>query len=205
MVYYNRLSIPFRLLSLYLLFSFLDNVANRIVIAVCGNNLIILHIETLANLVFFSLIYYSLFKNKYARTSALIFLILGILLYSVNFFFIQQYNKAFPSIMMLFNELLFVAYSLELFKQMLQYPLQISITRQSIFWYNTAMLFFYSTMVLNFALINYYYKHNYQSKVETYFWYFSEIGFNLLLGLAVFMDRKNLNTTKSSEISKSYY
>ena len=187
------------------MYSFLDNIANRVVISLYGNNLIILHIETLANLVFFSLIYNALFKNKYMKMSVLIFLILGILLYIINFLFIQPYNKVFPSTMLLFNELLFVAYSMVLFKQMLQYPLQINITQQSLFWYNTAILFFYSTMVLNFALINYYYEHNYQSKVEFYFWHFSDIGFNLLLGLAVFMDRRNLNSTRSSEISKSYY
>lgn len=204
MVSYKRLTMPFRLLAWYLLYSFLDNIANRIVISSYGNNLIILHVETLANLVFFSLIYYALFKNGYVKMSVLIFLILGILLYIISFLFIQPYNKVFPSIMLLFNELLFVAYSLVLFKQMLQYPLQINITKQSTFWYNTAVLFFFSTMVLNFALINYYYEHNYQSKVESYFWYFNDVGFNLLLGIAVFMDRKNLNSERSSEISKSY-
>jgi len=202
MVSYKRLSIPFQLLSWYLVFNFLDNVANRIVISLYGNNLVILHIETLANLVFFSLIYNALFKNKYMKMSVLIFLILGILLYIINFLFIQPYNKVFPSTMLLFNELLFVAYSMVLFKQMLQYPLQINITQQSLFWYNTAILFFYSTMVVNFALINYYYTHNFQSNIESYFWYFSDITFNLLLGFAVFMDRETLYRVAPLKIYK---
>jgi hypothetical protein len=50
---------------------------------------------------------------------------------------------------------LYALFSLLLFKEMLQYPLRINILKQSVFWYNTAILFYATTMffMMGFQII----------------------------------------------------
>jgi hypothetical protein len=189
-VCYKRLTMPFKILSAYLIYSFLDNVVNQYVNAVYKNNVPVLHFETIANYIFFSLIYYYLLKNKYIKKAILVSIVLVTLFFFINALWLQPYYKVFPSNAMLINEITFVIFSLLLFKQMLLYPLQIKITKQGVFWFNTAVLFFSTTMFFNFAFINYYFLHNTQSPVLSYFWHFLDISFNILLGIAILTDKK---------------
>jgi hypothetical protein len=192
MVSYKRLTMPFKLLSVYLLYSFLDNVVNQYVNAVYKNNVPVLHVETIANYIYFSLIYYYLLKNKYIKKAILVSIVVVTLFFFINALWLQPYYKVFPSNAMLINEIIFVIFSLLLFKQMLLYPLQIKITKQGVFWFNTAILFFFTTMFFNFALINYYSLHNTQNPVLSYFWHFLDISFNILLGIAILTDKKQI-------------
>ncbi len=100
----------------------------------------------------------------------------------------------FPSNSMMLNEILFIIFSLVLFKQMLQYPLQVNIIKQSTFWYNAAILFYSTTIFFNTTLMNYYYHHHINVSIITYFWYFIEISFNLLLGIAILTDKREIST-----------
>jgi hypothetical protein len=192
MVCYKRLTMPFKILSVYLVYLFVDNVVNQYVNAVYKSNVPVLHIETIANYIFFSLIYYYLLKNKYLKKAILVSIVLVTLFFFINALWLQPYYKVFPSNSMLINEIIFVIFSLLLFKQMLLYPLQIKITKQGVFWFNTAILLFSTTMFFNFALINYYFLHNTQSPVLSYFWHFLDISFNILLGIAILTDKKQI-------------
>jgi hypothetical protein len=192
MVSFKRLTIPFKILSWYLLFAFLDNIVDQYVNAVFKNNLWVLHMETIANYIFFSLIYYYFLKNELIRKLILLSLLFVIVFFIINALYLEPYNKVFPSNTMLVNEILFVIFSLILFKQMLLYPVQVNITKQGVFWYNTAILFFSATMFFNFSLINYYYHHNVQTPVLSYFWHGIDITFNLLLGIAVLTENNNV-------------
>jgi len=192
MVSYKKLTMPFKLLSVYLSYVFLDNVVNQYVNAVYKNNVWVLHAETIANYVFFSFIYYNLLKNKYIKKSILVSVILVTIFFIINASFLQP--SEFPSNSMLINEILFTIFSLLLFKQMLLYPLQVNILKQGVFWFNTAILFFSTTMFLNFALINYYFQQNIYMPVLNYFWHFIDITFNLLLGIAILTEKKVIST-----------
>jgi hypothetical protein len=194
MVCYKRLTMPFKLLSAYLVYSFLDNVVNQYINAVYKNNVPVLHIETIANYLFFSFIYYYLLKNKLVKKAILVSIVLVTLFFFINALLLQPYYRVFPSNAMLINEIVFVIFSLLLFKQMLLYPLQVNIIKQGVFWFNTAVLFFSTTMFVNFALINYYFQHNIQVPVLTYFWHSIDITFNILLGIAILTDKKQVGT-----------
>ena len=188
---------PFKLLSFYLFFTFLDNLSDRFSIDIFKNNFTLIHIEAVANCTFFSIIYYYLFKNIYIKKSIAVSTVLFISFFLINAIFIQPYNKVFPSNVLLINEILFVILSLLLFKQMLLYPVQINIIKQGIFWFNTAILFFSATMFLNFTLINYYVKHNIHPPILIYFWHFIDIMLNVLLGIAVLTDKKEYSITSA--------
>ena len=191
---YKKLNKPFQLLSMYLIFSFLDAVANKYIIAVYKNNVLLLHVETIVNYIFFSLIYYYLFKNQYIKRSVLLSIVIVIIISIINSFYLQPYNQMFPTNTMLINEVLFILFSLALFKQMLLYPLQVNIIKQSMFWFNAAMLFYSATIFFNSTLANYFYHHNVKSSFIGYFWYFVEITSNLLLGIAILTDKREINT-----------
>jgi hypothetical protein len=90
---------------------------------------------------------------------------------------------------MVVTEVLLVIFAILLFKQMLLYPIQLNIVKQGMFWYNTAILFFSAIMFLNYALINYLSTHHY-NPVIFYFWDGAEIMLNLLLGVAVWVEKQ---------------
>jgi hypothetical protein len=198
MVRYKSLTMPFKLLSIYLIYTLFESIANKFYIAIHHQNILMEHIETIASYIFFSLIYYYLFKNKNIKRTILISIPLYIILFFVNSIFLQPFNhQKNPSTPMMINDLLFVIFALMLFKQMLQYPLQVNITKQSIFWFNTAILIYSASMFFNSALINYYPKHANLTTILTYFWYGFEVTLNLLLTVAVLMDKKETAITNA--------
>jgi hypothetical protein len=81
-----------------------------------------------------------------------------------------------------------------IFKQMLQYPLQINITRQSIFWYNTAILFFSTTAFLNFGLVNYVVKHHLNPVISYNCGFVLNMIFYSLIGISILINDKKLIT-----------
>jgi hypothetical protein len=196
---FKKVTTPFKLLSFYLLFEFLDNLLDDYLINTYKNNFPLLHLETIANYIFFSIIYYQLFKNGYIKKLIKISMVLVTMFFLINTIFLQPYYKVFPSNAMLINEVLFVVLSLLLFKQMLLYPVQVNIVKQGVFWYNTAVLFFSTTMFLNFMLINYYLKHNIHPPILIYFWHFIDVALNVLLGMAMLTDKKEYNTSNLSQ------
>ena len=78
---------------------------------------------------------------------------------------------------------------------MLLYPVQFKITKQSIFWFNTAILFVSTTMFLNLELMNYYSHHRSLNTIVYYFWFAVDIIFNLLLGMAILTEKKEVVAT----------
>jgi hypothetical protein len=103
------------------------------------------------------------------------------------------YKSSFPSYLYMLTNTMLVIFSLLLFKQMLLYPIKITITSQGIFWYNTSMLFFSTTMFLNLGLINYYSQVKGDQGIY-YFWYGSYYILNILIGIALYSNYKEKNS-----------
>jgi hypothetical protein len=194
MTRYKKLTMPFKLLSIYLLIGFLIDAGNSYYIVTYKNNVAISDMETVLEPIFYALIYYYLFKSKYNKMFALFSLILIITFFIINALYLQPFKTVFPTNVILATEALYVIFAVLLYKQMLLYPLQIDITKQSIFWFNTAILFFSTTMFLNLALMNYQRQHNLKSPVAIFFWYSIDIVFSVLLGITILMDKKGITT-----------
>jgi hypothetical protein len=62
--------------------------------------------------------------------------------------------------------------------------------KQSVFWFNTAILFFSTTMFLNLGLLNYYGLHSKSMAVILCFWYSIDVIFTVFLILAILNDNK---------------
>lgn len=203
MVRYKKLTIPFKILAFSMVISLILSIASRIAAIEYKNNAPVSYLEEWSNYVFYALVYLFLFKNKRFKTFIRISIFLITAFTILNGLFFQPFKNTFPSNIDIATGILLVIFALILFKQMLQYPVQVDIIKQSVFWYNTSILFFYATMFLNFALTNYYGKHLFTNSIVFCFWFFADIVFNFLLLISIFIDNKI--TIASNEPQFSQY
>jgi len=192
MVCFKKLTIPFKLLTLLVTFTLLLEITARICALMYKNNIAVMHIMGLTEYILFSLTFYYLFKSKIVKASILVSIVIISIFFFINALLLQPYNRVFPSNIVLPSEIAYTIFSLLLFKQMLQYPLQINIIKQSIFWYNTAILFFSTTMFLNLGLINYYIKHRLNDGIIHDFTLGINVIFYVLIGISILMNSKEI-------------
>jgi hypothetical protein len=195
MVRFKKLTMPFKLLAiLQVLDLFLTNIASKQVESLYHNNALISHVQALNSYIFYSLIYYLLFRNKYLKKFILVTVVIITIFCFINAIFLEPYAKSFPIYTIIPTDILYIAFSMLLFRQMLLYPMATNLIKQSIFWYNTGLLFFSTTMFMNLGLMNYYSHHRPHDQLIFYFWYTDIIIFNVLIGMAILTDRKEAAT-----------
>jgi hypothetical protein len=95
------------------------------------------------------------------------------------------------------KQVLFAIFSLLLFKEMLLYPLKINIINQSVFWFNTAMLFFATTMFFNLGLTNYLGRNIQYDDIIIYFWYLILYLFHILICIALLTENKKITPSNA--------
>jgi hypothetical protein len=76
---------------------------------------------------------------------------------------------------------------------MLLYPLKTPILKQGVFWYNTAIIFYSTTMFLNIGLSNAYRSNISLYIVVFYLWYAIVYIFAVLVGIALLTDNKQIS------------
>ncbi|MDB5152447.1 MAG: hypothetical protein JWR54_1198 [Mucilaginibacter sp.] len=197
MVRYKRLTIPFKVLTWSVLIAFLLAILSKIFAIRYRNNAPIIQLECITGYFFYALTYYFLFRNKKIKKSILISIVIITIFFVINATLLQPFNKVFPSNVFIPAHALYVILSLLLFKEMLQYPLKINIINQSVFWYNTAILFFSTTMFFNFGVANYFSEHNLFDYIIYYFWYFIIYVFHILIGVSLLTYNKEITTTNA--------
>jgi hypothetical protein len=67
--------------------------------------------------------------------------------------------------------------------------------KQGVFWFNTAIIFYSTTMFLNIGLSNVYIRNASLDYLVFYLWYFIVYIFALLIGIALLTDSKETNKT----------
>ena len=192
-VRFKKMTTPFKLLAIWLVIDLiLDAGGNRLCIAIYKNNALLIHVETIVEFVFFAMVYYFLLRKTWAKKMVLGSIIALSVFFVVNGLVLQPFTRTFPTYVIMPAEILYVIFAVLLFKQMLQYPIQINIIKQSIFWFNTAILFFSTTMFSIFSLFNYYAQHVSREgmAVVLYFWYGADIIFSVLICIAILNENK---------------
>ena len=187
---YKKLNRPFKILAWSVLIVLLCNILSRIFISKYKNNAPVLHIESITGYLFYSLTYYYIFKNKKIKTAIIISMVIILVFFIINALFLQPFHKIFPTNIYFPTQILLALFSLLLFKEMLMYPVKINIIKQSVFWYNTAMLFYATVMFFFLGLTNYLGEHNLNDYFIYYFWYFIIGVFHILIGVALITDKK---------------
>lgn len=190
-VCFSKLTTPFRLLSLSIPATILLDSLSKVSAHLYKTNALVLHLECLVLFVFYSAVYYHLFQRRMIKQFVFGLTIVIIAFAFFNAILLQPFiNNTFPSYLYLVTNTMLVIYSLLLFKQMLLYPVSIKITSQGVFWFNTSMLFFSTTMFLNLGLTNYYAKLKQGDDAIYYFWYGSYYILNILTGVALLCNYK---------------
>lgn len=189
---YKWLSLPFKILTWSSFMAFLLAIASKVFSFRYKNNIPILHLECITEFVFYSVVYYYLFKNKVIRKVIIVSIIAFSVSFVINAIFFQPFFTLFPTNIDLPKQILFAIFSLLLFKEMLLYPLKINIINQSIFWFNTAMLFFATTMFFNLGLSNYLARYTQYDVIITYFWYLIICLFHILICIALLTENKKI-------------
>jgi hypothetical protein len=77
---------------------------------------------------------------------------------------------------------------------MLDYPVKMKIIKQGVFWFNTAMLFYSTTIFFMIGLSNYFAVNKEDKLITTYLWYFIDYSFHILICIALL--------TRSKEVEK---
>ncbi|MDF2432837.1 MAG: hypothetical protein JWP44_2468 [Mucilaginibacter sp.] len=111
----------------------------------------------------------------------------------INALFLQPFHKVFPTYVNLPTLGLLVVFSLLLFKQMLHYPLKTPILKQGVFWFNTAIMFYSTTMFLNIGLSNVYISNISLYILVFYLWYSIVYIFTILVGIALLTDKEEID------------
>ena len=197
-VRYKWLSLPFKILTWSSFMAFVLAIASKVFSARYKNNFPILHLECITEFVFYSVVYYYLFKNKAIRKVIIVIIIVFSAAFVINAIFFQPFFTLFPTNLDLPKQVLFAIFSLLLFKEMLLYPLKINIINQSVFWFNTAMLFFATTMFFNLGLTNYIARYTQFDWFIIYFWYLIIYLFHILICIALLTENKKITLSDAS-------
>ena len=187
---YQRLTFPFKILAWSVIIAFLLELLSKFFSLKYRNNAPILQIVCIANYLFYSSIYYYLFKNKVIKKVIFFSIIIVSVFFLINGLFFQPFNKVFPTNIYVPSQMLFAVFSLLLFKEMLMYPLTVNIIKQSVFWFNTAILFYATTMFFNLGLSNYLAENNLDDHFIFLFWYFITYVFYILICFAILTQNK---------------
>ena len=188
---FKKLTTPFKLLVIWLIIDLLLDSSNQLWIAVYKNNALLSHVEGIVEYPAYAMIYYYLFVSQAIKKVVIYSIPVIIILSIIDGCFFQGFTKTFPTYMIMTEEILYVVFAILLFKQMLQSPVQVNIMKQSVFWFNTGMVFFASTMFVNFSLMNYYTGFSRENfSVILFFWYSIDIIFNILFAIAILNDNK---------------
>lgn len=187
MIRYHWLTFYGKILAWSVVMVFVCNFLNKVITSRYHNNAAILHAESILEFIFYSTIYYFLFKNRVVKALVFISIVAITLFFCYNAIVLQPFGSVFPTNIYLPTLSLFTIFSLVLFRQMLLYPVKINIVKQSVFWYNTAMLFYATTMFFNLGMTNYYSQHKWDAYIY-YFWYFILCAFHVMIGIALLTD-----------------
>ncbi len=189
---YKKFTNPFKILTWSVIAIFLLSILSRVLSIRYRNNHPVLQMECITEYVFYSIIYYYLFKNKLIKKAIIISIIIILVFFFINALFFQPFLTVFPTNIDLPKQVLFAIFSLLLFNEMLLYPLKINIINQSVFWFNTAMLFYATTMFFNLGLTNYLAQYTQYDEVITYFWYLILYLFHIMICIALLTENKKI-------------
>jgi hypothetical protein len=187
---YKRLTVPFKILGWSVVALLLVSIVSKIFAIKYRNNAPILQIESIEEYTFYSLVYFYLFNNIILKKIVGVSIAIMVILFVTNAMFLQPFFTAFPTNINVICQLMYAIFSLLLFREMLNYPVKVNIIRRNVFWFNTAMLFYATTMFFNLAMSNYLAGRNFEDLIITYFWYFDIYLFHIFICVAFIVNNK---------------
>ncbi|MDB5285388.1 MAG: hypothetical protein JWR05_337 [Mucilaginibacter sp.] len=158
-VNFKKFAIPYKLLILLLGLTFVSELIGRVLIVRLHNSMPAYHIISVIEYTLITFIYSFFFTGSVKKL--LLYLMIPVISFAIiNTVFIQTILE-FPTHFILLAQGIYLLYALIGFRQMLLFPIDKPLNKQSFFWLNTALLFFSTMLFLFFGLLNYINSHNY--------------------------------------------
>lgn len=189
LVKFRNLTRPFKILVIWLIIDLFSYPLNKVCISIYKNNVLLEHVQNALQYSAYATIYYYLFINRRIKQIVFYSIPIVLILSIIDGCFIENFTKTFPTYLVMPEHVIYLIFTILLFKQMLQYPVQMNITKQSVFWLNIGVLFFSTTMFLTLSLSNNIAKYPREEvMLILYFWYSIDIIFSILLLIAILND-----------------
>jgi len=189
MVNFKKLTVPFKILTLFLTYTFISEIVARVFALRFRNSSPVYHMFVIANYYFYTAIFYQLLRGSIIRKVVIWTIIPFSCFWMINILFFQHINS-FPSYSLMVACTLFIVYSLALFMQMLETPTEIAIFKQNIFWFNISALFYSVVLVAFFSISSYMVKHNISNiPIDTVVDVITAINY-ALLGFTIIADKR---------------
>jgi len=189
-VNYKKLTVPFKLLTILIGITLISEITIRVCAKLFHNNLPMFHIVSFYEYIFYMLIFYRVFKNKTVKNIIFATAIIVPMFTVVNAFIFQPYMTTFPSNVIFVSNIIYTILTMLLYREMLLNSSQISLFKQSVFWFNTALLFFSVTMFFHLGILNYLIKHKQNSGILTYLDMVANIIFYGAFAYAIYLNTK---------------
>ena len=154
---WKYLSFELKILSVYLLLSFLTDITTLQLAINSINNLPLLYVLTVLEFPLISLIYYKIFRSSYLKRI--------IVAMAITFFFIVIFNlynegiSNYAALPRTVESIIFTVYSIILFYKMLRSGVDFRIEKNETFWFNGSILVYFAGTLLFFSLSSYILEH----------------------------------------------
>jgi len=147
---YRYLDKVSKIIGLFLIVSALSDLIQWLLPMWGINNISVVHIFVIINIIFFSIIYYLAFFNGFVKWLTIILCSLALI---VAVYFTKDID-AYPSESNTASSIVFIILSLIYFFQILSRQEFVHIEKQGLFWFNAAVLFYFSINIFLFMLFN---------------------------------------------------
>jgi hypothetical protein len=188
---YKHLNKGFQILTILIVCTLVSEATKKIYGKISHNNMPQAHVWAVIEFAFLSLTYYHLIINEKIKKLIIYSTVGMVLLEIVNVFFFEKLTQ-FPSLILEASHIVYVVYSLLLFNQMLLSPAERSLFKQSLFWFNINVLFYATTMFLNFALMSYFIENKLNALPLAYFAFVINFIFYIVIGISLLIDKKKV-------------
>lgn len=191
---FKKLGKAFKILAILILCTLLSETIKKVYGKIYHNSMPIAHVWAIVEYAFFSSVYFYLITTAWVK-KAIIFSVLFMLCLEVaNLFFFEKISQ-FPSLILEASHIIYGAYALLLFRQMLLFPTEERLFKQSLFWFNINMLFYATTMFLYFALLSYFVENKLDVVPLFYFSFIVNFIFYIVIGVSLFIDNRKMVIT----------
>jgi hypothetical protein len=194
---FKKLSKGFRILTVLILCTLISESIKKVYGKIYHNNMPIAHIWAVIEYALLSLTYFYLLTGAWVKKAIIASTVAMLILEVVNVLFFEKLTQ-FPSLILEVSHILYVVYSLLLFRQMLLFPMEQNLFKQSLFWFNINVLFYATTMFLNFALLSYFIGNKLDVAALIYFGLVINFIFYIVIGISLLIDNSNVTVIRVS-------
>lgn len=157
LIKFRRLDVPFKVLTLLLMGTFVSETISTISLYVFRNNSLNGKIYLSFHIIIFGILYYYLFEKRGLRTMIAVITVIFFIL-SLIFEFVNAL-PVLPSYMIMVQSLLLVVYSILYFFKLFRAPTEQEIINTAKLWFNSSVLIYFSSSFVIWASFYYLYSH----------------------------------------------